>query len=101
MASSFIASINFAIKEIIIYTAIPAFIMGVIGGFLNVIVFLSLKTFRQSSCAFYLMVMSIFDIGRFFSNALAYIVRWGFGIDWGLTSLFFCKIRISVINSCT
>ena len=57
---------------------------------------LSLKTFRQSSCAFYLTIMSAFDVGRFFSNMLAYVMRWGFGIDWGLSSSFFCRIRYSM-----
>jgi hypothetical protein len=93
MASSFIASIYFAVKEMTIYLGIPTFVLGVIGGFLNVIIFLSLKTFRESSCAFYLMIMSIFDIGRLFFSVLSFIMRRGFGIDWGVYSLFLCKIR--------
>jgi hypothetical protein len=101
MASSFITSLYLAIQEMTIYFGIPCFIMGVIGAFLNVIIFLSLETFRQSSCAFYLTIMSAFDIGRFFSNVLAFIMRWGFGIDWGVSSLFFCKIRYSVFFSCS
>jgi hypothetical protein len=101
MASSFITSLHLAVQEMTIYVGIPCFIMGVIGGFLNVIIFLSLKTFRQSSCAFYLTIMSAFDIGRFFSNVLAFIMRWGFQTDWGLSSLFFCKIRYFVFNSCS
>ena len=39
MASSFIASINFTIREMVIYFVIPILIIGVIGGCLNVIVF--------------------------------------------------------------
>jgi hypothetical protein len=106
MASSFIASANLAVQEITIYFGISTFVMGVIGGCLNVIIFLSLKTFRQSSCAFYLTIMSIFDIGRLFSSVLTFIMRWGFKIDWGISSLFFCKLRlcifsISTLNSMT
>jgi hypothetical protein len=101
MASSFIASVNFAIQEISIYFVIPIFIIGVIGGCLNVIIFLSLKTFRQSSCVFYLMIMSAFDIGRFFLSVLPYIMRWGFATDWGVSSLFFCKIRLGMFSTCT
>jgi hypothetical protein len=101
MASSFIASVNFAIQEISIYFVIPIFIIGVIGGCLNVIIFLSLKTFRQSSCVFYLMIMSAFDIGRFFLSVLPYIMRWGFATDWGVSSLFFCKIRLCIFSICT
>jgi hypothetical protein len=52
MASSFIASVNFARQEMAIYFAIFTLVMGVTGGCLNIIIFVSLKTFRQSSCAF-------------------------------------------------
>ncbi|CAF4038507.1 unnamed protein product [Adineta steineri] len=93
MASTFIASLDFARKEIVIYFDIPIFIMSIIGGCLNLIIFLSLKTFRQSSCAFYLTIKSAYDLGLTIESLLPYIMRWGFGTDWGLQSLFFCKIR--------
>jgi hypothetical protein len=101
MSSSFIELLNLVQKEMTIYVVIPLSIIGVIGGCLNVIIFLSLKTFRESSCAFYLMMMSVFDIARFFSNVLPYIIRWGFEIDWGISSLFFCKIRLGMFCTCT
>ncbi|CAF1057370.1 unnamed protein product [Adineta steineri] len=96
MASSFIASLDLAKKEIVIYCVIPMFIMSIIGGCLNLITFLSLKTFRQSSCAFYLTIKSAYDVSITIGNILPYIMRWGFGMDWGLPSLFFCKIRNSM-----
>ncbi|CAF0765189.1 unnamed protein product [Adineta steineri] len=96
MTSTFIASLDFAKKEIVIYFVIPMFIMSIIGGCLNLIVFLSLKTFRQSSCAFYLTIKSAYDLSRTIGNMLPYIMRWGFQTDWGLPSLFFCKIRNSM-----
>ncbi|CAF1227367.1 unnamed protein product [Adineta steineri] len=92
MASSF----DFAKKEIIIYFVIPMFIMSIIGGCLSLIIFLSLKTFRQSSCAFYLTIKSAYDIGLTIGSMLPFFMRWGFGTDWGLPSLFFCKIRNSL-----
>jgi len=62
MTSTIKLSLNVAIQQIAKYYGIPVFIMGVSGGFLNIIVFLSLKTFRQNSCAFYLTIMSIVNI---------------------------------------
>jgi hypothetical protein len=47
------------------------------------------------------MMMSIFDTGRFFTNVLPYIMRWGFGTDWGATSFFFCKIRLGSFHTFT
>ena len=70
MSSSFIASLNFARQQLVLYGVIPIFSLGVIGGCLNVIIFLSLKTFRQNSCAFYLIVMSFVNIGQLFSGQL-------------------------------
>jgi hypothetical protein len=45
--------------------------------------------------------MSAFDIGRFFSNILPFIMRWGFATDWEVSSLFFCKIRLGMFSTCT
>lgn len=100
MASEFIASINFAMKQISIYYGIPVFVLGVTGAFLNIIVFLSLKTFRESPCGFYLVAMSVFDLSRFFLSTLGTITNFGFGIDWGVISLVYCKMRIAVTTFC-
>jgi hypothetical protein len=88
-------------KQVIIYGGIPACVAGVIGGLLNLVVFLSLKTFRQSSCAFYLTVMSIFNIGQltfgfFFSRIINALI----GTDGTTTSLFYCKFRIYISQLC-
>jgi hypothetical protein len=101
MASSFLASANLVQQEITIYFGIPIVVMGVIGGCLNIITFLSLKTFRQSSCAFYLTFKSIFDVGQLLSSTVPFIVRWGFERDWGASSFFFCKIRFYIFSTST
>jgi hypothetical protein len=95
------SSTHFVKQQIAIYFGIPTFIMGVIGAFLNIIIFLSLNTFRQSSCAFYLMAMSVFDLGRFFSSTLSYIMRHGYGIDWGIHSLIYCKFKVFIFSTCS
>jgi hypothetical protein len=101
MASSFIASVTLVKQEITIYFGIPIVVMGVIGGCLNIITFLSLKTFRQSSCAFYLTLKSIFDVGELLSSTVPFIMRWGFKTDLGASSLFFCKIRYYIFMTTT
>jgi hypothetical protein len=97
-SSSLIDSINFGLKQISIYMGIPIFLFGVIGGILDIIIFSSLKTFRQSSCAFYLLMMSIFDLGRFYSSILFNIMHYGFEIQWDISSLFICKLRVFIFN---
>ncbi|CAF3967085.1 unnamed protein product, partial [Adineta steineri] len=94
MSSSYISSLNDASKQITIYVGIPTLIAGVLGGLLNTIVFLSLRTFRESPCAFYLTIMSIVNVGQMITGLLARILTSGFNIDWSLTSLFYCKFRL-------
>jgi hypothetical protein len=94
MSSSLIAALIVVSQKVIIYIGIPILIIGLLGNILNVIVFLSLKTFRQNSCAFYLTIMSIFNIGQLTTGLLTRIMISGFEVDWTLSSLFYCKFRI-------
>jgi len=99
MSSAFIASLTVASQKIYIYCGIPILIIGLIGDCLNIIVFLSLKTFRESSCAFYLLIMSIVNIGQLITGLLSRIMITSFTIDWTQTSLFYCKIRQYLVQT--
>jgi hypothetical protein len=94
MSASFVASSALAIKQITIYGGIFLIVTGVIGGLLNSIVLLSLQTFRQSSCAFYLTIMSMANIGQLFVGVLlSRLMITIFGIDLTIRSLFYCKCQ--------
>jgi hypothetical protein len=99
-SSPITASLISAAEQVIRYGGISIFIFGVIGGFLNAIVFLSLQTFRQNSCAFYLTIMSIVNIGQLLTGLLSRITISGFGIDWTQMSLFYCKFRYFTFQTC-
>jgi hypothetical protein len=86
-------SLTFIAKQVAIYFGIPCFIAGVIGGLFNIIVFRSLHTFRHSSCAFYLTMMSIFNIAQMSIGLFSRIMTTGFNIDWTQTSVFYCKFK--------
>jgi hypothetical protein len=101
MAVIILSSINYYIQQIAIYYGIPIFILSVIGALLNILVFLSSKTFRHKSCVFYLTVMSILDLGRLLTSTLSNILSWGFGIDWTISSLFYCKIKVFIFSTCS
>ncbi|CAF0976909.1 unnamed protein product [Rotaria sp. Silwood1] len=101
MSSSAITTSQiFAAQQVILYGGISILITGVIGGFLNIIVFLSLQTFRQNSCAFYLTIMSIVNIGQLLTGLLSRITITGFSIDWTQISLFYCKFRYFIFQTC-
>jgi len=81
MSTSFSTYLDFIAKEVSFHFGLPVLIGGTIGNILNIIVFLSLRTFRQNSCAFYLTIMSIVNIGQLTTGLLARIMITGFGID--------------------
>jgi hypothetical protein len=101
MLSAEIASLLITNQKIITYSGIPILITGLFGGLLNVTVFLSLNTFRQSSCAFYLTILSFVNIGQLTTSLLSRIMITGFGIDWTQTSLFYCKFRTFAFQATT
>ena len=87
--------------QVTIYLGIGTLVGGVLGGILNIAVFLSLKTFRQSSCAFFLTVMSFVNIGQLMTSLFSRILITGFGKDWTETSVAFCKFRNYCLQICT
>ncbi len=56
MSSTFIQSLVFASQEIVIYIGFFALISGVLGNTLNIIIFTSLKTFRETRLLFLIML---------------------------------------------
>ena len=87
-------------REVIIYGGISLLALGLVGSFFNTVVFLSLQTFRQSSCAFYLTVMSVVNMGQMLTGFMSRIAINGFDVDWTETSLFYCKFRYFVFQTC-
>ena len=68
-------TLSFIANQIAIYCGIPILVAGVLGCLLNTLVFLSLQTFRQSSCAFYLTIMPLFNIGQLFLGLLVSMLK--------------------------
>ncbi len=92
-SASIVPSLANASQQVFLYLGQSSLVAGMIGGILNLMVFLSLKTFRQSSCAFYFTVMSCVDVGQLLTGYLSRIMITGYAIDWTQTSLFYCKFR--------
>ena len=88
-------------QKVFLYFGQTLLIVGLIGGILNLIVFLSLKTFRESSCASYFIIMSCVNLGQLVTGYLSRIMITGYNIDWTQTSLFYCKFRWFFFQSFT
>ena len=65
------------------------------------IVFFSLRTFRENSSGFYLAFMSIINVCQLITAMPIRILTSGFGIDWTETSLFYCKFRLYFLQLCS
>lgn len=98
MSADLISTIQYVTHQVTIYLGFPTFILGVIGGSLNVLVFLSLKTFRQNSCSFYLTVMAAVSVGYLVTGLLTFLVMYGFGIDWTKQSRSYCIFREGFVH---
>jgi hypothetical protein len=95
------STLTVILQDMSIYYGITVLVGGIIGGIVTTIVFLSLQTFRQNSCAFYLTIMSIVNVGQLFTGLLSRIMISGYGIDWTALSPSYCKIRYFLLQTCT
>jgi len=100
MSATVSSTFPFYLKQVAIYIGSPILITGVFGGLLNIIVFLSLQTFRQNSCAFYLTIMSFANVGMLLVGMLPRIMISGFSIDWTVHSSFCCKATQFCVQVC-
>ena len=99
MSSTTVSPLLFAAKQVTIYLNTPILILGVIGNILNVMIFLSLQTFRENSCAFYLTIMSIANIVQLLTGVFSRIMISGFNINI-VSSMFYCKFNWFCIELC-
>ncbi|CAF1173492.1 unnamed protein product [Adineta ricciae] len=100
MCNSTIAVFDSVTQQTIIYFGFSLFILGLIGNLLTLLVFLSLETFRQNSCAFYLTIMSFINTFHLFTGLLTFIMINGFKINWTDASVAYCKFRAFYIQTC-
>ncbi|CAF1044797.1 unnamed protein product [Adineta ricciae] len=94
-------SLAFLTQQFYIYIGCFLIVTGVFGSLFNITVFLSLKTFRQSTSVFYLTIMSFVNIGQLLFGLFSRIMISGFAIDWSATFIVFCKLRLTLLSLCS
>ena len=98
---SSIAVLNALSLQWAIFSGLATLVLGIIGNTLNILVFLSLRTFRENSCAFYLTAMSFLNIGELLTSLFPRVMNLWFSIDWSTSSLFYCKFRVYCFQVCS
>ena len=101
MSATNTSTLLFAAQDIAVYMGVPILLAGIIGEILNCIVFLSLRTFRENTCTFYLIIMSLVNIGQLLTSLLPRIVINGFNVDWTQSSSWYCRFRMYILQLCT
>lgn len=86
-----------AVESIYLYFGLFILLSCLLGNLLNIIIFTSLKTFRETSCAFYLTVASFVNIFQCLAGLFSRILSVVFNIDLTKSSTILCKTRISVL----
>jgi hypothetical protein len=83
ISSNAVASLQYATQQVSIYVGFVVTVGGLIGNILNIVIFVSLKTFRRTSCGFYLTIASAVSLVDLFS----------------ITSPVICKLRLYIVTN--
>jgi hypothetical protein len=78
---STVETLQLVLQQFHIYFGLPILILGVIGGILNIIIFTTLKTFRETTCGFCLTTVSVVNISQLLTALLVRILSEGFHTD--------------------
>jgi hypothetical protein len=101
MTSSTPIEIIYAVQNYIGYVTYIIFVLGILGNLMNMLVFTTLKVFRNNQCVFYLITESIANIIQLF---IFFFIRMLTEInvtDPANYILFWCKFRGMMITLCT
>jgi len=100
MSTVYLNSLKFAGQHVASYGGLTVLIFGLLGGALNLLIFLTLRTFRQSSSAFYLIIMTIFNIGQLLVGLLTRTLTFINPNNSYDNSIFYCKLRLYSSHVC-
>ncbi|CAF1119295.1 unnamed protein product [Adineta steineri] len=91
-----IRQLQLATEYIAIAIGFPILIAGIIGNFLNILVFLTLGNYKTNASSFYMLAKSIFDLSALIFGLIGHILIQGFRSS-AMTSETWCRIRIPLL----
>ena len=93
MPSAIVFAYQRLTEQLTINVGLLIVIGGLLGNLLNIVIFTSLKTFRETTCAIYLTAASCANILHLLASLLSRILITGYNIDLTQTSTHLCKLR--------
>ncbi|CAF1572270.1 unnamed protein product, partial [Didymodactylos carnosus] len=88
--------LNIFTRRITLYLGIPFYLIGIIGGIFNTLMFTNFHKLRVSSCGIYLLLLNIIDLVLLNNSLLIRVLQYGFNYDLLISSKIICKIRFYV-----
>jgi len=86
-------SLAYISQQLSIYIGSFLFITGLLGNGINILIFISERSYRRTPCTFYFLIGSIYNLAFIIPTSPTRILSAGFGMDFIRTSDVFCKIR--------
>jgi hypothetical protein len=88
-------SVNYSIS---VYVGYLIIITGLIGSFINILVFTQLKLFRRNQSAFYLTVATFAECYELIFSTTTRVIATASGYDYTQTSLLWCRFRAYLVQ---
>ena len=99
MSDSLISSLGNVAEKYWFYSNVFLLTFGVTGNLALVLIFVTLRIFRGSQCAFYFIVESFANIGVLLLTTPSIIYNYVTGEDSTVTSLVWCKVQSSMLHT--
>ena len=92
MSSEYLAFLQASIVQVYRYGGLFTLVTGIVGELFNILIFTTLKTFRRTTCGFYLTFLSISNFGQIITAVLIRTLNSGFRINL-IGTTWACKLR--------
>lgn len=92
MSSEYLAFLQASIVQVYRYGGLFTLVTGIVGELFNILIFTTLKTFRRTTCGFYLTFLSISNFGQIITAVLIRTLNYGFRINL-IGTTWTCKLR--------
>lgn len=92
-------SLEYLGQQLTLYSGYFTWFTGIFGNGMNIIVFLTMQTYRTTPCTFYFLIGSIDNFLYISIILTTRILAIGYNLDFTRYSLLWCKIRFFLIYS--
>lgn len=86
-------------QQFTLYVGLYFLITGLAGSIMQIIIYMTVATYRKTPCTFYFLIATIFDCDQLIASLGPYVVAAFFNIDLTRISVSWCKLRFFFATS--